>query len=191
MGSTKKPMSPTEALEMAELLEKLKGIDLNKVETPAAVDTPVDQMIRNLKNNKTVTRALKGKGRYKANLHWKTKAHKNRKYYAEVGAPRRRARLAELLTTPEGWYEYVVANWKRHRIPYRLTLEEFLEHVYPGMCRNTDGTFAERARNVPVFRRYNTRKPMALNNMIVRDMDTGEVLFDSTEYVMKKLGYAL
>lgn len=182
MGSTKKPMSPEDALELSELLEKIKALD--EVKTAVVQEeTALDRLVRDLKNNKTISRALKGKGRYKPKQHWKTKAHKRRAYYAEVGAPKRRARIAEQMMSAEGWYDYIAYNWRRHRIPFDLTLEQWVEEVYP--------LTAGKGR-VPVFQRYRTGKhPMGLANMIVRDMDTREVLFDSADYQLKKLGYTL
>lgn len=180
MGTGKKGMSAEDALELAELLGKLKGIDLDAIK--AEEETAVTRLVKDLRNNKTVSRALKGKGRYKANLHWKTKAHKRRAYYAEVGAPRRREKIAEQLTTPEGWYEYLTVGWHRHKVPYRLTLEEWLSTLYP---------LTVGRGKVPVFKRYNTRRPMALDNVIVRDMDSREVLFDGADWKMQQMGYTL
>ena len=72
-----------ELLELSELIEQIKRIDLKEVEAEIeASRLPVDRMIRDLKAHKQIARVVKGKGRYKANLHWKTKAAKRRKYYA-------------------------------------------------------------------------------------------------------------
>jgi hypothetical protein len=181
MKKTSSGMSPSDALMLSDLLDQLKGIDLNQ--TASVMDaTPVDRLISDLKNNKTVSRALKGKGRYKANLHWKTKAHRRKAYYAEVGAPRRRRKIAEQLTTAEGWFAYLVTGWKIHRTPFTLTLEEWVTQLYPVTVGRG---------YVPVFQRYNTRRPVSLDNVIVRDAESREVLFDGAEYSLNKLGYTL
>ena len=92
-----------ELLELSELIEQIKRIDLKEVEAEIeASRLPVDRMIRDLKAHRQIARVVKGKGRYKANLHWKTKAAKRRKYYAMIGAPKRREKLAEMISTPGG-----------------------------------------------------------------------------------------
>lgn len=169
-------------LDMSSLLDRINKIDLKKIEEKIEENlSPNDRLIRDLKANRTVKRVVKGKGRYKANLHWKTKAHRRKKYYAMVGAPRRREGLAEMISTPEGWYEYIVTSWKKHGTAYRLTREEWIEHVAPLL-----------GGRVPVLRRYSTRKPFSLENMYVVNMDDSkDVIFEGADYKLRLLGACL
>lgn len=180
-GSSNNDVPLNEIQGLLDLLDVVKGIDLGEVvkETEQALSAQ-DRMIRDLKANRHIKRMLKGKGRYKANLHWKTKAARNRKYWNEVGNPRRRARVAETLNTGEGWFVYLTQGWRMHRTEVTLTLDEWLSVIYPLL----EG-------RVPVFRRYNTKKPIALENVLVRDQDSREVIFDGTEYSLRQKGYIL
>lgn len=181
VGSRKEGIPLDEIEGLMEVLGKINQIDLGKIEIEKEAKlTPQEKMIRDLKANRHIKRMLKGKGRYKANLHWKTKAARNRKYWNEIGNPRRRARIAETLNTGEGWYKYLVDRWRIHRTEVRLTQDEWLSEIYPLL----EG-------RVPIFRRYDTRKPVALDNVLVRDQDTGSVIFDGAEYRLRKLGYCL
>lgn len=175
--------SVQELLALSSLLDTIGKIDLKEVE--AAVEAqllPVDKMVRDLKAHKQIARVVKGKGRYKANLHWKTKAAKRRKYYAMIGAPKRKERLAEMISTPEGWFDYLTQQDKtRGRNLFKITREEWNEHVAP-----------ELKGRLPIIRRYNTRKPVTLENCYIVDQDNPkDVIWEGSEYRMRRLGYIL
>jgi hypothetical protein len=62
-----------------------------------------------------------------------------------------------------------------------LTEEEWNREVEPRIGRE----------NVPVVFLVDREKPVSLGNILVRDSDSRSLLFDGTEYLMRKLGYIL
>ncbi len=177
MGTREKEGVDPEGLqELLELLDSVSKIDLS-VEVPE--QQPNDKLIEALRSNRTIRRGVKGKGLKLKKLHWKTKASRRKNYLHTIHYPRMKARLAEQLTTGEGWYSYLVTGWKRHKQDYRLTREEFLQHIYPRLNGR-----------VPVFYRYSLKKPISLENVYVLGEDRS-VLWDGAEYRLIRLGYCL
>lgn len=166
---------------MSRLLDTLRGIDLEKLasEKEKALK-PQDRMIRDLKANKKVGRYLKGKTPPRKKIHWKQKKRNLRNYYHEHVKPRRSRRRADLLTTPEGWWVYLMEGWRDNKIPVRMTEEEWTGEVYPLL----DG-------RLPIIQRYDVTGPISLGNVYVVDSDTRAVLFDGKEHLLRKMGYCL
>lgn len=184
VGSREKEQSPEdvqELLDMSSFIDSLKGIDLDKLasEKEKALK-PQDRMIRDLRANKKVGRYLKGKTPPRKKMHWKQKKRNLRNYYHEHVKPRRTRRKADLLTTPEGWWVYLVEGWRDHKVPVRMTEGEWTREVYPLL----DG-------KLPVIQRYDVTEPISLGNIYVVDSDTRDVLFDGKEYLLKAGGWCL
>jgi hypothetical protein len=182
--TNRKEQSPEdiqELLDMTSFLDTLNRIDLGKLESEKEKALkPTDRMIRDLKANKKVSRYLKGKTAPRKKMHWKQKRRNLRNYYHEHAKPRRALRRAELLTTGEGWYKYLREEWRDRKTPVRMTEGEWVREVYPLL----EG-------RLPVIIRYDSSKPIALENIYVVDTDTRAVLFEGKDYELKKLGYCL
>lgn len=182
IGKGKKGLSPEEALEFDSLLKKLQQIDLSEYakELERGKDDRT-KLVEALKANKAVTRQLAGKGRPKARKkqHWKVARKKKARYNEMVGEPRRKAKLANLLEEG-GWYPYMMESWKKHKTEVSLTKEEWDERIAPLI-----------GGSVPVLRRYDTKKPVTLHNVIVYDSTTRAVLYDGAEESLRENGYIL
>lgn len=143
--------------------------------------SPIDRLVEDLKANKDVARKLAGK---KKREHWKRAKRKKREYdknrYREHLKPQRKKELAEKLTTARGWWEYLNRNWRWLKTPVELTEEEWNEVLYPAIYPR-----------VPVFFRYDAKQPIRLDNLVVKDTETREVLFDGKEWLLRKQGYVL
>jgi hypothetical protein len=177
-------LSMEDVRELTELYEKIKAIDLDKaVEERVASRTPVEQLVEDLKANvPNARRALaKPKPHYHTVRAKKRKHHRD--YVREVYRPRRKAALAEKLSTPEGWWEYLNIAWdKRPDVKVELTYDEFVEYIYPV----TAGVGL-----VFVVLRYDTNKPVRLDNIYIKDTKSRRVLFDGKEHVLRSLGYII
>ena len=91
--------------------------------------------------------------------------------------------LAKMLTTPEGWWKYLTeGSWKKRGVEVELTYEEFVEHIYPVSVGKG---------LIPVFLRYDSEKPISLENVIVKDTKSRSVVFDGAEYKLRLLGMIL
>ena len=177
-----KKMTTEELLEASEILQRIMGIDLNKVELERyEALRPVDKLIEDLKQDKALQRGPKAKGlpRVRKKVHWRTKRRRNREYYHAKTKWKNLEKRAESLKTGEGWYAHVILKWDQRGIPH-FTLEEWLEVIYPLL----EG-------RVPYFTRYDTGKGYVLDNILVREDKTGDVVFDGKEWLLKKLGYIL
>lgn len=172
-----------EALELAKTLEALEGIDLEQIHKDSLSD--MDRMIEELKNNKAVTRSLKKKTAHvqpNKKLHWKTKRKRRREYYRDVTRYRRLELRGELLSAgSEGWWKYLTTMWHRHKVEVEMTYDQWNEHIWPQL-----------GGKVPVINRYQTRKPITLDNVYVTESDNPKnVLFDGKEYSLRAAGYIL
>lgn len=183
MGKNK--LDADSVLELNDLFNKIKGIDLKAVEMEKLeAMRPVDRLVEDLKNDRKVVRKLKdrtGNGRTpKPKVHYQTRRKRQREYYHNTTKPKRTIQKAELLTTPEGWWEYLTTSWKRKKVPVEMTKEEWLEVVWPIL----DGRLF-------VVRRYNVNGPISLENIYLQESGTTTTLFDGTEWKLQQLGYIL
>lgn len=140
----------------------------------------LDKAIERLKQGKTLDRAIRKVKQPRRKQHWRAARRKRRQYYEAVAEPRRRAKLAEQLTTAEGWWEYLTAGWRRRKAPYTLSEQEFVETLWPAV-----------AGRLFVIQRYDSKLPIALDNIYAVRTGTGEVLFDGKEHKLRTLGYIL
>jgi hypothetical protein len=174
-------LSPEDVLELNALYAKIKEINLDKaVAERIASLTPVERLVEDLKEGKPVERRLR-------KPHHNTVRAKKRKvkakYYREVYKPRRNMNLAKMLTTPEGWWKYLTeGSWKKRGVEVELTYEEFVEHIYPVSVGKG---------LIPVFLRYDSEKPISLENVIVKDTKSRSVVFDGAEHKLRLLGMIL
>lgn len=175
-----------EAQDMLHLLEKLQRIDLDKVKLEERnLVAPMDRLIDDLKNNRKVqTRVLKGRegnGRKpKPKVHWQVKKKKRQAYYENYRKPTRSRRKAEMLSTPEGWYKYLMIGWVKKKVEVELTLDQWRDTLWPAIG----------GRLFVIFR-YNVNGPISLDNIYLLDSDTREVIFDGKEHRMRELGHIL
>lgn len=180
MGKDK--MTPAEVLELNELMRRIEAIDLGKLEEEKRdALTDVERMVADLSENKVVRRVIAGKSDRtpRGKNHWKQRRKRARMYARERGNELRRRKLAESLKTPEGWWEHIMKPW-RTRAKVYLTYEQFLEHIYPWIEKG----------HVVTFRRINSLRGLSLDNLVVRDT-RGELLFDGSEWKLRKMGYIL
>lgn len=192
-------ISEEDAKELVRLAEKLAKIDLEKLaEEKERSKTPLDRLAEDLKANRTVLAILSKKGKGKithsptcsgrcggrcGDNHWRVKRRKKRvrdKRYKDKIRALRKAEVAEKVRTKEGWWDILTQKWREKKVEVELTREEFFEVIFP--------SFYPR---VPLFLRYETDKPVSLENLIVRDQETGEYLWDGKEYLLVKMGYAV
>lgn len=181
-GTPTKDLGPDELLEMLSLMEKLKTpAPRVEVKEPVVEVLSLDRLkgeLDSVGGKGALTRAVRG-GRRKA--HWKERKRKQRERmrpymaqkYKEATMPRRK-RLAE-----EGkWWDYYLMEWKKRGYKVEATEEQWLEYVQP--------TFTE--QSVPVVFRFNTAKPIRLENLMIRDTETKTVLFDGQDWMLRQLG---
>lgn len=172
----------SEALQ--SLLDTITKIDqINLTELDAAVEarrTKLDRFDEQLdKGVKGGRRKQKRPGRPYANgkgkQHWRTRRKYLKDYHQKVRAPKNRAKAIAALRE-KGWYGYLLIGWKRRHLPVDVTLEEWNEVV--GTMENV----------VPFVTRYDTSVGIRLDNLLIRDRDTGETVFDGKEYQLKLYG---
>jgi hypothetical protein len=179
VGEFKKPGDLDELFRTLALEEALSKIDLGKVvEAREKSKSTLERHIENLKENRKSERLLKPK---RKKMHPKTRLAKKRKYNREIGVPMRKRRLAILLEEKGGWYYVCRETWSKKGRTVELTEEEWNEEVEPGIGRE----------HVPVVFLVDREKPVSLGNILVRDSDSRSVLFDGTEWSMRKMGYIL
>ena len=145
-----------------------------------AARSDLDKAIERLKEGRTLERAIRKAKQPKKRQHWRAAKRKRRQYYEAVAEPRRRSRLAEQLTTPEGWWAYLAAGWHRRKVTVLLTEEEFVNTLWPAV-----------AGRLFVIQRYDSKLPIALDNIYALRTASGEVLFDGKEHKLRTLGYIL
>jgi hypothetical protein len=179
VGEMKKPGDLDELFRTLAIEEALSKVDLGKVEEEREkAKSTLDKHIDALKANRRTSRILKPK---RKKMHPQTKKARKRKYNREIGVPMRKHRLAVLLEEKGGWYHVCRETWGKKARVVELTEEEWNEVVEPGIGWD----------NVPVVFLVDREKPVSLGNILVRDSDSREILFDGLEYEMRKLGYIL
>lgn len=192
----RKQISPEEALEASKLLDKIMGIDLDRMEVEKLEALrPVDRLVEELRRDGKLRSGPKGRGlkpkdkrkhsptcsgKCRGNCgsrHWRVRRRREREYYHAKTRAKRIDGKIKLLSTPEGWYAWVTKKWKGVE---HFTLEEWLGVIWPAM----DG-------RVPYFTRYDTGRGYTLDNLLVREDKTGDVIFDGKEYLLRRLGYII
>ncbi len=192
MTADLKDLSPEDALAYMRFVAKLEEVDLEKLEARRLEKlTPVEVVLDRAKAGGRLDRAVKAAGKKRGpgrpKLHWKTRAKRYREYhrkyqldrYHEVLKPRRKAEVIALLTDRD-WYTYMLPGWKRRKVKVKITKEEWDRAVRPGI-----------GELLPVVFRYDSREPISLYNILIKDSDTRQVLYDGKEQELRDKGYAL
>lgn len=168
------------AIELDALIRK----DIKLEETFSSENvSPLEELLDRVKKEGKIRpstgkldgRAAAGKARRKKNAKRRAKA-------AEQGRWRRSWNKRMLEQAFEGnYYAYLAGRWKRRGRPLLMTEEEWLEHVQPCIPKGI----------VVELRRYVPKQGASLDNIVVYNAGTGEVLFDGKEWLLKQKGYIL
>lgn len=169
-----KEQSPEAIDELLGLLAKIDQIDLTKLEKELEE--------KKTKKQRAVEEMISGefklKPKKKAKKHWKAKRRYWREYHQTVRKPAQRKRRAVLLEEG-GWYGILHELWTRAELDIEVTREEWEEAV---------GTLDD---VYPMVTRYDRSVGIRLDNVLVRDRDTLQVVFDGKEHLLRKHGYIL
>lgn len=172
-------LSPELVLSLQDDWEALQAIDLTKLaEEKEARETKIEKLIKDVKLGKKLERQFgKKKPIGRPKLHWKTRiarrAATKRKYYQNTWKPRRQAELVATLSTPEGWYEHVTKLWKGEV----FGLTQWKRYLWPRL----EG-------RVPVFKREDTKKGWTLDNVVMYESGTRNMLYCPEDLKLLRLG---
>lgn len=179
--------------ELLATLERVNTIDLEQLAAEAeAKKTELEKMTEQLRKGVVVHRRLPKWQKHSRSCDGKcggvnkcrrlqSKASRKkylREYNLKVRAPRRARERGELLAKG-GWFALIRSVWIKHKVPFKVTKEEWEREV---------GTLEDW---VPVVHRLDPKKPITLENVVVRDRDSRRLLFDGGEYTLKRLGHIL
>jgi hypothetical protein len=179
VGRLDKPGDLDELFRTLALEEGLAKVDMGRVEEEREkAKSKLDKHIEALKANRKTDRMLKPK---RKKMHTKTRLARKRKYNREIGIPMRKHRLAVLLEEKGGWYHVCRETWGKKGRVVELTEEEWNEEVEPGIGPN----------RVPVVFLVDKSKPVSLGNILIRDSDSRQILFDGLEYEMRQNGWII
>lgn len=177
-------MSPEEVRKFLALLAKLDRMkEAVPEEAPLPEGPTTEQIVAQLERKGTkdaMTRAARPK---RKRDHWKVKKRKQRermrpymaRRYHELIKPRR-AKAAD----EKDWYEVYRMEWKKRGHKVELPRGVWDERVGPRI-----------GDRVPVIFRLDTRKPVSAYNILVKDSETKEVLYDGHEEQLRDLGALL
>ena len=139
------------AVRLTELIGQLKADELEEL-----VSTKASRLKKNIQLK---TDGRKAAGKRRARLNYQKRWM-------------RAKRLKVLEAIPEqGWWGYMLI----HRSPWKITREEWEEHVEPCLGDGWIGVH-----------RYDGKKPFTLDNIYVLDEERS--LFDGKEWLLKQLG---
>lgn len=174
-------LSWEDILALNKLNDALESVTLEQLlAKKEEAKSDVDKAIERLKAGGTLGRAIKKVKAKPRKQHWRTAKRKRRQYYEAVAEPRRRSKVAEQIKTAEGWWEYLTYHWKIRKQKVDMTFEEWESALYPAV-----------AGSVFVLQRYDSKLPIALDNVYAVRTANGEVLFDGKEHKLRTLGYIL
>lgn len=161
---------------MLEGLERIRLMDVPDVLPSVDKERLVVQL-----DSKGAKTAMTQAKRARKKAHWKERKRKQRermrpymaRKYREEQLPRRK-KLAE-----DGmWWEYYVMEWRKRGLKIETSRDEWDSEVADKIGKD----------NVPIIFRFNTAKPVRLDNLMIKDADTKQVLFDGQEWLLRKLG---
>ncbi len=176
-------LTPELVLSLQDEWEALQKIDLGKLaEEKEARKTKIERIIEDVSLGKKLERRVGKKQEKKIGrpkLHWKTRiarrAATKRKYYQNTWKPRRAAETAEMLSTPEGWYKHITKWWKGEM----FGLTQWKRYLWPRL----EG-------KVPVFKRVDTKKGWTLDNVVMYESGTRNMLYCPEDLKLLKLGHS-
>jgi len=160
--------------KMQELTERIKAIDLDKLRSDS------ESLASAIRDKKAVGRRIKQLVK-KPKRRKVTKAHKlkmRRLWREAVASPKERELRAEMWETGDTW-GIVTKSWKAQGLVPEITQAEWMEHVHPLIVGS-----------VFTLNRYDRTKGHSLENLLVVDQKR-KVLYDGTEYSLRKQGYIL
>lgn len=176
-----------DAKALGELLDALAKIEAQEEGLGERIEhlLPVEKYVLDYQTSMALERKIKKRARRKPGrpkLHWKEKKRREREQRASWYRKHQKPRDMEatLKSVEEGWYERVRLNWRKSKVPFRIEREEWEEKVAPLL----EG-------KVPLVCRIRTKENVVLDNIVVYDRATGEVLFDGSEFRLTRLGYSL
>lgn len=175
-------LSPEDVLLLQEHIEAIMAIDLSKLaEEKEARKTSIEKLVEDVKlGNKLKRQFGKKRPPGRPKLHWKTRAARRAetkaKYYQQTWKPRRQAELAKDLTTAEGWYKHITKQWKGEKLGPR----QWKDVLWPLL-----------QGRVPVFKRDDTSKGWTLDNVVMYESGTRNVIYTPEDRKLKKLGATL
>lgn len=142
-------------------------------------EKPIELLLKDVsivtKRGRVDGRVLAGKKRKKKNLSRKLKAQRQQRW-------RRSWKERSLAKALEGnHYTYYEKRWREKKRPFKFSEEEWNEHVQPLIP----------AGEALELRRYEPGKPTTLDNLIVYNAMTGDVIFEGKEWKLRQLGAAL
>lgn len=169
-----------ELLRLVELDARIRdGSLISKLPEPK----PLESVLETLKRTGVVKRTgavdgrvAEGKRRKKANA---TRKRNN----ARQARWRRNWKERQLTKALEqgDWFDYIRRRWVDQRRKWVIEKEEWDMYVLPCIEAGVDIQ----------MRRYDTKAPTSLENIVVYNASTGAVLFDGQEHKMRVLGFAL
>lgn len=163
-------------LRSLELDAAIRGIELPApTELEEALDSLKKQGQIITKSGRMDGRRLAGKKRAKKNA--QRKAHCVRQQRWERKWKERGIKQA----MDGNYFEYISRRWKKKQRQWLISEAEWLEYVQPSIPTDC---FID-------VRRYETNKPTTLDNIVVFNSATGDVLFDGAEWYLKQQGYTL
>lgn len=174
------------AKALDELLRAMAAFDKLDTSSVEKKLTSTDEYLLNYQEQMTLERKIKRKSKRKVGrpkLHWKERKRREREQRARWYRTRQKPRdIAATLdsVTKGGWYERVRLNWRKHKVPFEITQEEWSTHIAPTL----EG-------RVPYVERINCTLGIRLDNVVVYDRSTREVLYDGTQYTLDTLGYTV
>ena len=180
------PEELEEMLEVTRVLERINKLSQVQVEEVIRREgTPLEQYVRALEDDdKQLRKELQFK-RKKTELqrktgrkkqHWKTAQKKEREYHVRVRGPRRRAKMAREIAEG-GWWPRVRTNWVGNGLDIHMSEDEWVEYIQPRV-----------GDRLPTVWRIDTSKGISLGNIVVKDRETGELLYDGAEYQLYQQG---
>jgi hypothetical protein len=176
-------MSPEEVRRFLLLMEKLRKMEVREEveEMPPLPEEPTtEKLVEQLERKGTKDALTRASRPRRKRDHWKTKRRKHREYmqpymakrYRELIKPRRAKAASE-----GDWYEVYLMEWKKRGHKVELPRGVWDERVGPRI-----------GDRVPVIFRLDTRKPVSAYNILVRDSETKEILYDGHEEQLRDLG---
>lgn len=167
-----------------QIVRILKVMEAEKIRAnlPEVIPTEREKLLRMMETKSTKDALAKARKPKRKKGHWKTRLKKNREYMRPYMAARYRNVIVPMMRKEleaGDWYSYYVRRWKKRGQKFSMTRQEWEENV-----KVPDG-------QVPTVWRLDTKKPICLESILVKDRQTGIVYFDGHEYALRRMGAVL
>lgn len=167
--------TPEQLVKLLRVMEAEK----RRASMPEVVPTEREKLIRMMETKSTKDALAKARRPRRKRKHWKTKLKVHRDYMRPYMAARYRNVVVPMMKREieEGdWYSYYTRRWKKRGWKFGMTREEW------------EGNIEVPEGRVPVVWRLDTKKPISLDNVLVKDRETGVVFFDGHDYALRRIG---